>query len=404
MKKKRIIKSKNSTNKIMKRITWVIITILALVGFIGLGYYIGYVDGSKYIDKGSLVHKDLNVTKLSTNKPLLPESVKKVDEQKVLSSKESKKTPEVLKVAQNSSSEKEEDIKERLKTVLNEEQNKYAQKGASHEYEESPEEINKPLKSVPEVPAKLENRSKKIAESPKKTEVNQKKIEHVAVKESVKNETVSGKPKLAIIIDDVSFAEEVRAIKKLDLTLTMSFLPPNNIHPDSAILASKESFYMVHLPMEAMNFNASEPITLKVGDSQEAISQRVDDVVKLFPRVKYINNHTGSKFTSNEVAMNRLVVALNAHKIEFIDSRTIAATKAPEVMRASGERYIGRDVFLDDSINVAYIKKQIQEAVRIAKLKGHAVAIGHPHANTLEALRESKALLSQVELVQINKI
>ena len=61
-------------------------------------------------------------------------------------------------------------------------------------------------------------------------------------------------------------------------------------------------------------------------------------------------------------------------------------------------------MFLDDSINVAYIKKQIQEAVRIAKLKGHAVAIGHPHANTLEALRESKALLSQVELVQINKI
>jgi len=231
-----------------------------------------------------------------------------------------------------------------------------------------------------------------------------KKTQHIAVKENVEKETYSGKPKLAIIIDDVSFSREVKAIKNLDLTVTMSFLPPNAIHPDSALLASKESFYMVHLPMEAVSFNASEPITLKVGDSQAVISQRIDDVVKLFPRVKYLNNHTGSKFTADEVAMNRLIFALNAHHIEFIDSRTIAQTKAPKVMKANGERYIGRDVFLDHTMNVEYVKKQIQEAVKVAKSKGYAVAIGHPHPNTLEALRESKELLSQVELVQINKI
>ena len=397
MKKKRTIKSKNSTNKILKKTTWVIITILALVGLIGLGYYIGYVDASNGVDKKSTVHKDLNETKSPVNKPLVQESVKKTDEGKIVPIKEPQKLPDIAKAAQSSSSENEEDMKKRLKTVLNEEENKYAQKGASHEYEESPEQIDKPLKPVHETPLKPEHPLKKSEKSPKK-------IEHAQVKESVSNDSIGEKPKLAIIIDDVSFAEEVKAIKKLDLTLTMSFLPPNSIHPDSALLASRESFYMVHLPMEAMNFNASEPITLKVGDSQEAISKRVDDVVKLFPKVKYLNNHTGSKFTSDEVAMNRLIIALNEHKIEFVDSRTIAETKAPQVMKAFGERYMARDVFLDHTMNVEYVKKQIQEAVRIAKLKGHAIAIGHPHANTLEALRESKALLSQVELVQINKI
>ncbi len=396
MKKKRIIKSKDSANKTLKIFTWGAIAILALIGFIGLGYYIGYVDGSKYTNTGSSTHKELNLTESSSNVTFPQVLPKKVDESKVVTSKEPQKTPDVSK-AQNISSKQEEDIKERLKTVLNEEKNRYAIKGASHEYEESPEKINKPIKVEKKVPIKLEH-------PPKKIEKNSKKIQHVAVKESSTKETFSGRPKLAIIIDDVSFPQEVKAIKKLDLTVTMSFLPPNSIHPDSALLASKESFYMVHLPMEAVSFNASEPITLKVGDSQAVISQRLDDVVRLFPRVKYLNNHTGSKFTADEVAMNRLIFALNAHNIEFIDSRTIAETKAPKVMRAYGERYIGRDVFLDHTMNVEYVKKQIQEAVKVAKSKGYAVAIGHPHPNTLEALRESKELLSQVDLVQINKI
>ncbi len=397
MKKKRTIKSKDSTNKRLKIFTWSAIAILALMGFIGLGYYVGYVDGSKYTDTGSATHKESNFTESSSNATSAQALPKKGDEPKVLTSKEAQKTPELAKNPQNISSRQEEDIKNRLKTVLNEEKNRYAIKGASHEYEGNPEKINKPIKVEKKIPQKPEH-------LPKKVEKNSKKIQHIAVKESSDKETFSGKPKLAIIIDDVSFSQEVKAIKKLDLTVTMSFLPPNAIHPDSAVLASKESFYMVHLPMEAVSFNASEPITLKVGDSQAVISQRIDDVVKLFPRVKYLNNHTGSKFTADEVAMNRLIFALNAHHIEFIDSRTIAQTKAPKVMKANGERYIGRDVFLDHTMNVEYVKKQIQEAVKVAKSKGYAVAIGHPHPNTLEALRESKELLSQVELVQINKI
>ncbi|MDD2356477.1 MAG: divergent polysaccharide deacetylase family protein [Thiovulaceae bacterium] len=381
----------------MKIFTWSAIAILALMGFIGLGYYAGYVDGSKYTDTRSAKHKESNATEPFSSVTSTQALPKKADEPKIVTSKEPKLPLDLPKSTQNISLKQEEDIKERLKTVLNEEQNRYAIKGASHEYEGNPEKINKPIKVEKKVPQKLEYPSKKIEKTPKKTQ-------HVAIQESNNQGTFSGKPKLAIIIDDVSFSKEVKAIKKLDLTVTMSFLPPNLIHPDSAVLASKESFYMVHLPMEAVSFNASEPITLKVEDSQALISQRVDDVVKLFPRVKYLNNHTGSKFTADEVAMNRLIFALNAHHIEFIDSRTIAQTKAPKVMRAYGERYIGRDVFLDHTMNVEYVKKQIQEAVKVAKSKGYAVAIGHPHPNTLEALRESKELLSQVELVQINKI
>jgi len=210
------------------------------------------------------------------------------------------------------------------------------------------------------------------------------------------------KPKLAIIIDDVSFKHDVKAIKALKIPLTMSFLPPNKRHPNSAKLAAKEPYYMVHLPLEAMNFNAEESFTLHVKDSQQRIRGRIEAIKKMFPKVKFVNNHTGSKFTSNELAMNRLMFALRKEKIMFIDSRTTAETKVPRVMKNYGLPYIARDVFLDHVADVKEIKFQIKRAIGIAKTSGSAIAIGHPRPDTLQALRESKDILKEVKLVRID--
>ena len=212
------------------------------------------------------------------------------------------------------------------------------------------------------------------------------------------------KPRLAIIIDDVGTKSQVNAIKSLNMSLTMSFLPPSKARPHSAKLASKEKLYMVHLPLEAQSFSAEEPETLRISDSQQKISSRIRNIKDLFPRVRYINNHTGSKFTSDEVSMNRLIYALNENNINFIDSRTTAETKAPKVLKNFGLKYVARDVFLDHHMDKKYIKEQIKKAIKIAKKHGTAIAIGHPHANTILALNESKKLLKEVDLVYINRL
>jgi len=212
------------------------------------------------------------------------------------------------------------------------------------------------------------------------------------------------KPHLAIIIDDVGTKSQVEAIKSLRLPLTMSFLPPSKARPNTPTLASHEKIYMVHLPMEAMHWSAEEPHTLRIKDSQKSISDRITAIKKLFPRVHYINNHTGSKFTANEIAMNRLIFSLQANHIHFIDSRTTAQTKAPKVMQNYGLKYVSRDVFLDHHMDKAYVKEQIKKAIAVAKKHGTAIAIGHPHKNTLQALYESKKLLKQVDLVYINRL
>lgn len=212
------------------------------------------------------------------------------------------------------------------------------------------------------------------------------------------------KPKLAIIIDDMSVRSQVNAIKSLGLHLTMSFLPPSKVHPNSAKLASHEKRYMVHLPLEALNFSSEEPGTLRIRDSQEKITKRIEELKRMFPKVHYINNHTGSKFTSNEIAMNRLIYALKSNNIYFIDSRTTADTKAPKVMKNFGLKYMARDVFLDHDMDKRAVKKQIKRAIALAKEYGSAIAIGHPHVNTILALSESKKLFKGVDLVYINQL
>jgi len=256
--------------------------------------------------------------------------------------------------------------------------------------------VNKRLKEV------LKNQSKNLASAAHELDDATVDVALPKIKREIKK--YPSKAKLAIIIDDVSVKSHVEAIKSINLPLTMSFLPPSKYRPHSAKLAAKEKFYMVHLPMEAQSFNKEEPFTLKANDSQKIIQKRISDLVTIFPRVRYINNHTGSKFTSNEVAMNKLVSVLNTKKIHFIDSRTTAQTKAPKVMKNFGLKYVARDVFLDHHNDKPYILSQIKKAIRLAKAHGSAIAIGHPHKNTLLAINESKKLFKDVELVYVNKL
>ena len=210
--------------------------------------------------------------------------------------------------------------------------------------------------------------------------------------------------KLVIIMDDVSYAHDVAAIRSTGLPLVMSFLPPSPRHPESATLASSVSGHMVHLPMEAVAFTQEEPVTLRVGDSVETIEKQIALVKKLYPNVRYINNHTGSKFTSDEAAVDRLIGVMKSNGLVFVDSRTIASSKVKSVESKYGLRYLGRDVFLDHVDGVANVKKQIREAVAMAKRHGSAIAIGHPRPDTIRALKESKDLLNQVQLVRIDQI
>ncbi|MGP1449700.1 MAG: divergent polysaccharide deacetylase family protein [Wolinella sp.] len=212
------------------------------------------------------------------------------------------------------------------------------------------------------------------------------------------------KPKLAIIIDDVGFKKHADGIKNLPFKVTPAIFPPGRFNPQSHKLAENFDFYMVHLPLEAHGFYQKEHEWLRPSDSLDKINARIEAIKRDFPRLQYINNHTGSKFTEDSEAMRRLLTVLDRSGIHFVDSRTTPNTKAPQVANELRIEILSRDIFLDNQRSIPYIKKQLAEAIRIAKKRGYAIAIGHPHDETLRALRESNALFSDVELVYINEL
>jgi polysaccharide deacetylase 2 family uncharacterized protein YibQ len=211
-------------------------------------------------------------------------------------------------------------------------------------------------------------------------------------------------PKLAIIIDDVAFKYQFKRLKKLDLPLTLSFFPADINHHQTTEFAKHELVPMIHFPLEAQNFKSEEIDTLHVGDSEETIESRVSQLATQFSNVRFTNNHTGSKFTSDYASMRALLKALKKHNIQFIDSVTTSKSVVKSVSKELGVRYIRRDIFIDNKLDVNLILDQLKSAIRLAKKRGYAVAIGHPHKATIKALSNLKPLLDGVQLVYINDI
>ncbi|HFU77505.1 MAG TPA: divergent polysaccharide deacetylase family protein [Epsilonproteobacteria bacterium] len=264
--------------------------------------------------------------------------------------------------------------------------------------------VKKPKKNVKDIVKKvpLKNTTKHVHK-----DVKEKKT--ILPKRKQKHNTVLAyrgkKPRLVIIIDDVHTRGQIEAIKKLGLKITPSIFPPYRLSKHSNLLAKQVSHYMIHLPMESGNkqFN-KQTKTLMTSFTDEQILDRVMEIRKLFPNAKYINNHTGSVFTSNYKAMKKLYIALKLEGFVFVDSFTVASSKVNHIAHELGDAYVRRDIFIDNKHTIPYIHHQLKLAVAKAKKKGYAIAIGHPHKTTMQALASAKPILKDVELVYIDNI
>jgi len=199
------------------------------------------------------------------------------------------------------------------------------------------------------------------------------------------------RPRLAIILDDLGQdLGAADAIYALPYPLTISVLP-NNPHSVEIAQEARRRGYevMLHLPMESVSQRRAESAELRPGMSKQQVNALVNGFIEAVPGVAGVNNHQGSESTANVALMNELMPVLRDHKLYYIDSRTTAATVAFNAARRAGVPTAYRNVpFLDDVEQVSAISKQLRLALRKAREKDEAIAIGHPHPATLKALQE----------------
>jgi polysaccharide deacetylase 2 family uncharacterized protein YibQ len=199
-----------------------------------------------------------------------------------------------------------------------------------------------------------------------------------------------GRPRLAIVIDDLGYDRaQADSLFRFSYPLTISVLPHEANSGEIAEEAHRRGYQvMLHLPIASSAGNKDEAIELHPGMDSVDVDKTFAAMLDTVPYAAGVNNHEGSLGTADQKLMDDLMPLLHQRNLFFIDSRTSAATVAETSAHAAGVAAARRNVFLDDEQSVPAIRKQFALAIRDAREKGSALAIGHPHPETLAVLDE----------------
>jgi len=199
-----------------------------------------------------------------------------------------------------------------------------------------------------------------------------------------------GHLRIAIVIDDLGLDKKrTERTIALPAPLTLSFLAYATDLPrltDAAHRAGHE--LLVHVPMEPIS-RAEDmgPNGLAVSLGADEVLRRLRWDLARFDGYVGINNHMGSRFTSDAQSMLPVLEELKARGLLFLDSRTIGSSTGVELARRLGVPHAARDVFLDNELNANAVAQRLAEVEQVARHHGSAIAIGHPHDATLDQLQ-----------------
>ena len=195
------------------------------------------------------------------------------------------------------------------------------------------------------------------------------------------------KGKLAVVIDDAGrdLASQ-HVYESLGIPLTLAVMP-NQVHTRDAVLSwhAHGLPVILHQPMESVSGIGMESKVILTSMSDEEIRSLLKSSLSQVPEAVGINNHQGSKATTDRHTMEVVMNELHHRHLFFFDSRTNSTTAADGAAASYGVPYVRNDLFVDNEADVAAI---IREAAKRAQKYGTYVIIGHCRPKTAEAFRQ----------------
>ena len=229
------------------------------------------------------------------------------------------------------------------------------------------------------------------------------------IRNAASSSVPTGEPVIAILIDDMGI-DQKRSRVAIDLPapVTLSFIPYGyHLRELTGKARAAGHEIMLHLPMEPLDPEANPgPNALLTKLDRTEILRRLRWGLDRFEGYVGVNNHMGSKFSAWRPGMQLVMSELRSRGLLFIDSWTsnqsvgLSLSKELQVPNAS------RDIFIDHDISRVAIRHSLAELEYIARQRGFAVGIGHPHDLTLTMLNRwmAEARARGIEFVPISAI
>jgi polysaccharide deacetylase 2 family uncharacterized protein YibQ len=203
---------------------------------------------------------------------------------------------------------------------------------------------------------------------------------------------------IALVFDDLGLdqAATKRAVA-LPGPLTMAFLTyAKDLPRQTAAARAAGHELLVHFPMEPTDAKADAgPKALTHGLAEAELLERLQWGLSRFDGYVGINNHMGSRFTSDTPGMTAVLRERKARGLLFLDSMTTPESVGVPVSRSLHLPYAARDVFLDHEQTRDAVRTALAALEERARRKGYAIGIGHPHEETLDVVGPWLATLRQ---------
>jgi len=198
---------------------------------------------------------------------------------------------------------------------------------------------------------------------------------------------------IALVLDDVGYdLPALRRILQLPIAVAIAILPDSPHAREAAEMAHRAGqMVMLHLPMEPDTPKYRDAMTdafLRVGmDEQQLRAIFLRDLSQV-PYVQGVNNHMGSHLTRLQEPMRTVMQVCREQDLFFIDSRTASDSVAAKAAADAGLNWAARQIFLDNQLDEASLRKSWNKALACASKGKTCVVIAHPHPETVAFLAE----------------
>ncbi len=215
-------------------------------------------------------------------------------------------------------------------------------------------------------------------------------------------EDLKARPLMAVVIDDLGHAHYTAKFVAFKRPLTLSFLPYGDAleaQIDKAHANGHE--IMLHMPMEPLAKKPKEPMMIMAGMDDAEITERLHEALGRFSHHVGVNNHMGSKITSDRHMMDVVMEVLKDRNLLFLDSMTTSRSTGQASADEAGVQSLARDVFLDDQYDERSPFERLMQTHAKARKNGYAIAIGHPVRRTYDDMLRFMDVLARDKTVDL---